>query len=100
MHDFVLAARRDHAGLERFRTFFETHEHDHFRAERLLVELDRLLAAAIEEQIGFVVNTILLWPLGRFARSVTLTDWNFLKRRDPNIAGALAYSNASLQSNH
>src|SRR5262249_8754218 len=51
MHDLVVAARRDHAGGRRLRAFLIAHHHLDLGAERLLVELDRLLAAAVEEQI-------------------------------------------------
>ena len=54
MHHLVLAAWRDHAGGNR--AFLVAHEHRHFRAKRLLVELDRLFAAAIEEQIGLYLH--------------------------------------------
>jgi hypothetical protein len=51
VHDLVLAAGRNHAGRRFLRTFVEAHHHPDLGAERLLVEVDRLLAAAIEEQI-------------------------------------------------
>src|SRR5262245_59722789 len=51
MHDLVVAARRDHAGGRRLRAFLIAHHHLDLGAERLLVELDRLFAAAVEEQI-------------------------------------------------
>src|SRR5215510_434494 len=51
MHDLVVAAWRDHTGRRRLRAFFIAHHHLDLGAERLLVELDRLLAAAVEEQI-------------------------------------------------
>src|SRR5262245_13381377 len=51
VHDLVLAAGRNHAGRRLLRTFVESHHHPDLGAERLLVEFDRLLAAAIEEQI-------------------------------------------------
>src|SRR5262245_42753426 len=51
MHDLVVAAGRNHAGRRRFRAFLIAHHHLDLGAERLLVELDRLLAAAVEEQI-------------------------------------------------
>src|SRR5215469_8325452 len=52
MHDLVVAAGWNHAGRRRLRAVLETHHHLDLGAERLLVELDRLLAAAVEEQIG------------------------------------------------
>src|SRR5262249_14941075 len=51
MHDLVVAAGRNHAGRRRLRAFLIAHQHLDLGAERLLVELDRLLAAAVEEQI-------------------------------------------------
>src|SRR5262249_25983526 len=51
MHDLVVAAGRNHAGRRRFRAFLIAHHHLDLGAQRLLVELDRLLAAAVEEQI-------------------------------------------------
>src|SRR5260370_18438971 len=51
MHDLVVAAGRNPVGRRRFRAVLETHHHLDLGAERLLVELDRLLAAAVEEQI-------------------------------------------------
>src|SRR5215831_7419912 len=51
MHDLVVAAGRDHAGRRRLRAFLIAHHHLDLGAERLLVEIDRLLAAAVEEQI-------------------------------------------------
>jgi hypothetical protein len=52
MHDLVLGTGW-HAGLKRFRTLFEAHEHQNLGAQGLLIELDRLLAAAVEKKIGF-----------------------------------------------
>ena len=49
MHHLVLGARRDHAGLMRLRAVLEAHEHGHLGAQRAAVELDRFVAAAIEE---------------------------------------------------
>src|SRR5207245_8932834 len=51
MHDLVVAAGRNPAGGRGFRAVLETHHHLDLGAERLLVEFDRLLAAAVEEQI-------------------------------------------------
>src|SRR5262249_39483382 len=51
MHDLVVAAGRNPAGRRRLRAFLKAHHHLDLGAERLLVELDRLLAAAVEEQI-------------------------------------------------
>src|SRR5215475_141242 len=51
MHDLVVAAGRNHAGGRRLRAFLIAHHHLDLGAQRLLVELDRLLAAAVEEQI-------------------------------------------------
>src|SRR5215471_12160260 len=51
MHDLVVAAGRDHPGRRRLRAFLIAHHHLDLGAERLLVELDRLLAAAVEKQI-------------------------------------------------
>src|SRR4029450_3983603 len=48
MHDLVVAAGRNHAGL---RAFLETHHHLDLGPKRLLVEVKRLLAAAVESQI-------------------------------------------------
>jgi hypothetical protein len=49
MHDLVLGTGGNHAGLWRFRTVFETHEHHYLRADGLLVELDGFLAPAGEK---------------------------------------------------
>src|SRR6266542_2568685 len=49
MHDLALGTRRDHGGVG---AVLEAHEHRHLGAERAPVELDRLLAAALEEQVG------------------------------------------------
>src|SRR6516164_5963023 len=51
MHDLIVAAGRNPVGRRRLRAVLETHHHLDLGAERLLVELDRLLAAAVEEQI-------------------------------------------------
>src|SRR5215211_3504754 len=51
MHDLVLAAGLNHAGRGWFRIFLEAHHHLDFGAERLLVELECLLAPAVEEQV-------------------------------------------------
>jgi hypothetical protein len=70
----ILVSGRAHAGL---RAVLETHKHRHLSAERAAVEFDRLLAAAIEEEIrlhclngitfcgghGFLVGKRLLLPL-------------------------------------
>ena len=45
----------------------EAHEHHHLSAEGLLIELDRLLAAAIEEQVGLDVHSISLSVVGECA---------------------------------
>jgi hypothetical protein len=55
MHHFVLGARWSHARLRRG-IVLEAQQDLHFGAERRLVELDRLLAAAVEEQIGLHVH--------------------------------------------
>src|SRR6185437_12568084 len=60
MHHLVLGAGRDHAGLMRLGRFLEAQEHDHFGAGGLAVEIDRLLAAAVEEQIGLYLHGTLL----------------------------------------
>src|SRR4029434_2700924 len=51
MHDPVLTAGREHAGRRRLRAFLETHHHLDLGPKRLLVEVKRLLAAAVENQI-------------------------------------------------
>src|SRR5262249_1200634 len=51
MHPLVFRAGRDHALLIRG-AILEAREHLHFGAERTLVELDGLLAAAIEGEVG------------------------------------------------
>src|SRR3954452_2744318 len=51
MHDFVFRSWRQHARRTRLGRFFETHEHGNFGTERAAVEIKRLLATAIEEQI-------------------------------------------------
>src|SRR5262245_54250338 len=51
MHDLVVAAGRNHAGRRRLRAFLIAHHHLDLGAECLLVELDRLLAAAVKKQI-------------------------------------------------
>src|SRR5919201_6571571 len=51
MHDFVLAAGRNHAGRRRLRAFLVAHHHLDLGAKRFLVEVERFLAAAVEEQV-------------------------------------------------
>ena len=51
MHYFVLRARRDHPLLLWFRTLLEAHQYRHLSAENVAVEFDRLLAAAVKEQV-------------------------------------------------
>src|SRR5919108_4909832 len=51
MHDLVVAAGRNHAGRRRLRAFLETHHRLDLGSKRLLVEVKRLLAAAVENQI-------------------------------------------------
>ena len=58
MHHLVLGTGRDHAGFMGIRAVLETHEHRHLGAERAAVELDRLLAAAIEEQVGLDLHCV------------------------------------------
>jgi len=60
MHHLVLRTGRDHAWWRGLRAVLEAHEHHHLSAEDLLRELDRLLAAAIEEQVGLDVHSISL----------------------------------------
>src|SRR5712691_6269030 len=57
MHHLVLATWRHHGGV---RAFLEAHEHRHLGSERAAVELDRLLAATVEEQIGLDLHVRLL----------------------------------------
>ena len=64
MHHLVLGIGRDHAGLRGLRAILEAHEHHYLGAERFLIERDRLLAAAIEEQIGLDVHSISLSVVG------------------------------------
>jgi hypothetical protein len=40
------------------RSVLETHEHRDLGAERAAVELDRLLAAALEEQVGLDLHGV------------------------------------------
>ena len=49
MHHLVLVGRRAHRLVG---TVLPTHQHRHLGAERLLIEIERLVAAAVEEQIG------------------------------------------------
>src|SRR5262245_25872773 len=51
MHDLVVATGRNHAGRRRLRAFLLAHHHLDLGAERLLVELHRVLAPAVEEQV-------------------------------------------------
>src|SRR5205085_4110532 len=51
MHDLVLAAGGNHAGRRRLRAFLVAHHHLDLGAKRLLVEVERFLAAAVEEQV-------------------------------------------------
>src|SRR5436305_13487287 len=51
MHDLVLAAGGNHAGRRRLRAFLVAHHHLDLGPKRLLIEVERLLAAAVEEQI-------------------------------------------------
>jgi hypothetical protein len=51
MHHFVFGTGQEHAGRMRVGAFLHAHEHRHFGAERLLVELDGLLATAVKEQV-------------------------------------------------
>jgi len=48
MHDLVAAIGRNHGLL---RAFLEPHHHLDLGAERLTVEIERLLAAAVEKQV-------------------------------------------------
>src|SRR5262245_57489588 len=48
VHDLVRHARGRHAGIG---AVLVAHEPDHFRADRAAVELDRLVTAAVEEEI-------------------------------------------------
>jgi len=60
VHHLVSGIGREHAGFAWFRAFLEAHEHRHLGAERAAVELDCLLAAAVEEQIGLDLHGISL----------------------------------------
>src|SRR5438552_12506779 len=51
MHDLVFAARRDRPRRVRTGHVLEPREKRHFGAQRLAVELDRLLAATLEDQV-------------------------------------------------
>ena len=58
MHHLVLGTGRGHAGFMGIRAILEMHEHRHLRAECAAVELERLLAAAIEEQVGLDLHCV------------------------------------------
>ena len=60
VHHLVLGTGRHHAGWLGLRAVLEAHEHGHFRAERFAVELERLVAAAVEEQVGLDLHCSLL----------------------------------------
>ena len=65
MHDFVLGAGWNHAGLVRLGTLLETHQHDDLGIERAAIELDRFFCATVEKQIrldvhgGFLFDSLL-----------------------------------------
>jgi hypothetical protein len=53
MHHFLGVAVRSG-----FRAVLEPHEHRHLGAQRAAVELDRLVAAAFEEQVGLDLHGV------------------------------------------
>ena len=64
MHHLVLGARRQvHAGGVGVGVFLEAHQHLDLSAKRALVEFDRLLGAAVEEQVGLNLHDSLLSQL-------------------------------------
>src|SRR5215467_13550128 len=89
MHDLVVAAGRNHAGRRRLRAFLIAHHHLDLGAERLLVELDRLLAAAVEEQIrcrhGFSSLSTSFWNSRRFKK---VRSWQLTAVRPLALASA------------
>src|ERR1700730_5373690 len=64
VHDLVLGARRDHAGLMRSGAVLEAHEHRHLGAKLGAVKLDRSLAAAVKEQVGLDLHGVSFRSLG------------------------------------
>jgi len=78
VHHLVLGARRRHARL-RLGIVLEAQQHLDLRAKRFLVELDRFLAAAVEEQVGLHVHDSLLVHFGRSCRRSKMQTiaWRF-----------------------
>src|SRR4029077_15289402 len=66
VHHLVLGAGRHHAGSRWLGAVLVAHEHHDFRADRALIELDRLFAAAVEEQIRLDLHDISLVFFDRF----------------------------------
>jgi hypothetical protein len=58
MHHLLTGAGWDHAGVRGLRAVLEAQEHGDLRAERAAVKLDRLLAAAVEKQVGLDVHGV------------------------------------------
>ncbi len=82
MQHLVFGARREHAGWRGLGALLVTYERRHLRAERLAVELERFLATAVKEQIGFDSHDVSLvtgpgyffpsMPISRNRSSVSL----------------------------
>ena len=63
MHDVVRVRRGGQFGIARgLGCVLEAHQHLDLDAERLLVELERLVGAAVEEQIDLVLHGWFLVP--------------------------------------
>src|SRR6476646_67525 len=59
MHDLVFGARRQHAGRRRGRAVPEAHHGDDLRSDGAPVEIQRLLAASVEHEIGADLDRLL-----------------------------------------
>jgi len=70
VHDLVFAAGADH---EFIRSVLETHQHADLGADRLFVEFQRFIAAAVEIQIRLDVHGSLLGIVGWHSSPLTIT---------------------------
>src|SRR5262245_62770831 len=81
VHDFVFIAGLCHPGL-RFRAVLISHEHVDFGAERLLVELDCLLATSIKEQIRLDRHDSSFGTMGGNGRLLPIVERSNTKSTD------------------
>src|SRR5208282_2077687 len=74
VHHLLRGVGRDHGLLIALGAVLEAHEHRHLGAERLAVELERLLGAAVEKQVGLDLHWLSFSAVGGDWRDASVID--------------------------